>query len=71
MNRLTQNLRKMAASYLRAVAATTSTLQVVVHGGGVSISAGWQLVAALLGAAVAPFGLFLLASADQLDHIED
>ena len=69
MKRFKRNLRKMSASYLRAVAATTSTLQVVVHGGGVSISAGWQVLGAVLGAAVAPFGVFLVDTADQLDDM--
>ena len=61
-------LKHLAASYLRALAAAAGTLQIVTHGAGVSISGGWQALAALLGAGVAPLALALTQTADILDR---
>ncbi len=65
--RLKKNLKHLGASYLRAVAASLGTVQLVVHGAGVSVSGGWQAIGVLAGAAIAPAALFLTQSADQLD----
>lgn len=63
--------KKIAASYLRAVAVAFSTIQITEVVAKVPVAFIGQLGITLLGALVAPTIYALTTIADELDHEED